>query len=107
AFVNKMDRTGADFDKVVAQLKSRLNARPVPMQVPIGAEENFEGVVDLVKMKAIFWDNESQGTKFEYRDIPANLVDKVAKAREHMIESAAETSEDLMNKYLEGGQLSE
>ncbi|HET6912093.1 MAG TPA: elongation factor G, partial [Rhodanobacteraceae bacterium] len=107
AFVNKMDRTGANFDKVVAQLKSRLNARPVPMQVPIGAEENFEGVVDLVKMKAIYWDAESQGTKFEYRDIPANLADKAAKAREHMVESAAETSEELMNKYLEGGDLSE
>jgi len=107
AFINKMDRTGADFDKVVSQLKSRLNARPVPMQVPIGAEENFEGVVDLVKMKAIYWDAASQGTKFEYREIPANLADKAAKAREHMVESAAETSEELMNKYLEGGNLSE
>ena len=107
AFVNKMDRTGADFDKVVGQLKSRLNARPVPMQVPIGAEDNFEGVIDLVKMKAIYWDSASQGTKFEYRDIPAELVDKAKKAREHMVESAAETSEELMNKYLEEGDLSE
>ena len=80
AFVNKMDRTGADFDKVVGQLKSRLGANPVPMQVPIGSEENFEGVIDLVKMKAIYWDVESQGMKFEYRDIPANLVE-VARRR--------------------------
>jgi len=107
AFVNKMDRAGADFDKVVGQLKSRLGANPVPMQLPIGAEEHFEGVVDLLKMKAIHWDMETQGMKFEYRDIPANLLDKAAKAREHMVESAAETSEDLMNKYLEGTELSE
>ena len=102
AFVNKMDRAGADFDKVVGQLKSRLGANPVPMQLPIGAEDHFEGVIDLLKMKAIHWDMESQGMKFEYRDIPANLLDKAKKAREHMVESAAETSEDLMNKYLEG-----
>jgi elongation factor G len=107
AFVNKMDRTGADFDKVVGQLKSRLGANPVPMQVPIGAEDAFEGVVDLVKMKAIFWDTDSQGMKFEYRDIPANLVEKAEKARNFMVEAAAETSEELMNKYLEGGDLSE
>ncbi len=107
AFVNKMDRAGADFDKVVGQLRSRLGATPVPMQVPIGAEDNFEGVVDLVKMKAIYWDMESQGMKFEYRDIPAGLADTCAKAREQMVEAAAESSEDLMNKYLEGGVLSE
>jgi elongation factor G len=107
AFVNKMDRTGANFDKVVGQMKSRLGAHPVPMQVPIGAEDNFEGVVDLVKMKAIYWDVESQGLKFEYRDIPAELVETAKKAREHMVESAAETSEELMNKYLEEGDLSE
>jgi len=107
AFVNKMDRAGADFDKVVGQLKSRLGANPVPMQLPIGAEEHFEGVIDLLKMKAIHWDMETQGMKFEYRDIPANLLDKAKKAREHMVESAAETSEDLMNKYLEGTELSE
>ena len=107
AFVNKMDRAGADFDKVVAQLKARLGANPVPMQLPIGAEDHFEGVVDLVKMKAIIWDMESQGMKFEYKDIPANLVDKAKKAREFMVESAAETSEELMNKYLEGNELSE
>jgi elongation factor G len=107
AFVNKMDRAGADFDKVVGQLKARLGANPVPMQLPIGAEDHFEGVVDLLKMKAIHWDMESQGMKFEYRDIPANLADKAKKAREHMVESAAETSEELMNKYLETGELSE
>ncbi len=107
AFVNKMDRTGANFDKVVGQLKSRLGAHPVPMQVPIGAEDNFEGVVDLVKMKAVYWDMESQGTKFEYRDIPAELQDTCEAAREFMVESAAETSEELMNKYLEGGELTE
>jgi len=107
AFVNKMDRAGADFDKVVGQLKARLNANPVPMQLPIGAEDAFEGVVDLVKMKAIYWDAESQGMKFEYRDIPANLVDKAKKAREFMVESAAEGTEELMNKYLESGELAE
>ena len=107
AFVNKMDRTGADFDKVVGQLKARLGARPVPMQVPIGAEDGFEGVVDLVKMMAIHWDVASQGTKFEYRDIPVSLKDECVAARAFMVESAAETSEDLMNKYLEGGDLSE
>jgi elongation factor G len=107
AFVNKMDRTGADFNKVVKQLRERLGAHPVPMQVPIGAEEGFEGVVDLLKMKAIVWDMETQGTNFEYRDIPANLVEACEAARAHMVESAAETSEELMNKYLETGELSE
>ncbi|RAN73469.1 elongation factor G [Bacillus sp. SRB_336] len=107
AFVNKMDRTGANFDKVVAQLKARLGAHPVPMQVPIGAEDGFEGVVDLLKMKAIIWDMESQGMKFEYRDIPADLADQAAEARSFMVESAAEATEDLMTKYLEGGELSE
>ena len=107
AFVNKMDRTGANFDKVVAQLKSRLGAHPVPMQVPIGAEDSFEGVVDLIKMKAIYWDMESQGMQFEYRDIPLELKDAADKARNFMVESAAETSEALMNKYLEEGDLDE
>ncbi|HET9483478.1 MAG TPA: elongation factor G [Xanthomonadales bacterium] len=107
AFVNKMDRAGADFDKVVAQLKARLGANPVPMQVPIGAEDNFEGVVDLVKMKAIIWDMESQGMKFTYQDIPAHLVEKCKKAREFMVEAAAETSEERMNKYLETGSLTD
>jgi elongation factor G len=107
AFVNKMDRAGADFDKVVGQLKSRLGANPVPMQVPIGAEEHFEGVVDLIKMKAIVWDAESQGMKFEFRDIPANLVETCTKAREFMVEAAAETEDELMHKYLEGEALTD
>jgi len=107
AFVNKMDRTGANFGKVVDQLKSRLGAYPVPMQLPIGAEEHFEGVVDLLKMKAIVWNMGDQGTTFTYADIPAGLMDAAAKAREFMVEAAAEASEDLMNKYLEGGELSE
>jgi elongation factor G len=107
AFVNKMDRTGANFAKVVDQLRSRLNAYPVPMQLPIGAEDNFEGVVDLLKMKAIVWNMADQGTTFKYADIPAHLADDAKKAREFMIEAAAESSEDLMNKYLEEGDLSE
>ncbi|TDK18946.1 elongation factor G [Luteimonas aestuarii] len=107
AFVNKMDRTGANFDKVVEQLKSRLGAYPVPMQVPIGAEDGFEGVVDLLKMKAIHWDSASQGTTFEYRDIPADLADKSAEARSFMVEAAAEANEELMDKYLNEGDLSE
>jgi len=106
AFVNKMDRTGANFDKVVGHMKTRLGAYPVPMQLPIGAEENFEGVVDLVRMKAIYWDSESQGLKYEFRDIPEGLVEAARAAREHMVEAAAESSEELMNKYLEEGELS-
>ena len=107
AFVNKMDRTGANFDKVVGQLKGRLGAYAVPMQVPIGAEDGFEGVVDLLKMKAIHWDTESQGTTFEYREIPAELQDKAVTARAFMIEAAAEANEALMDKYLNEGELSE
>ena len=107
AFVNKMDRTGANFYKVVDQLKTRLNAYPVPMQLPIGAEEGFEGVVDLMKMKAIIWDMTNQGTTFTYGDIPAALAAEAKKAREFMVEAAAESSEVLMNKYLEEGDLSE
>jgi elongation factor G len=107
AFVNKMDRSGADFFKVYDQMRLRLKANPVPIQVPIGAEDNFEGVVDLVKMKAIYWDDASQGMKFDLRDIPANLVDTCKKWREAMVEAAAESSEDMMNKYLEEGDLSE
>jgi elongation factor G len=107
AFVNKMDRQGADFFKVYDQMKLRLKANPVPLQVPIGAEENFEGVVDLIRMKAIFWDDSSQGMKFELRDIPANLAEKAKEWREKMVEAAAEANEELMNKYLEEGDLSE
>ncbi|MCW5593886.1 MAG: elongation factor G, partial [Burkholderiales bacterium] len=106
AFVNKMDRTGANFFKVYDQMKSRLKANPVPIQVPIGAEDKFEGVVDLIRMKAIYWDEGSQGMKFELRDVPADLADTAAEWREKMVESAAEASEELMNKYLESGELS-
>ncbi|MEX3613435.1 MAG: elongation factor G [Burkholderia gladioli] len=107
AFVNKMDRTGANFFKVYDQLRLRLKANPVPVVVPIGSEENFKGVVDLIKMKAIVWDEASQGTKFDYVDIPAELADTCQEWREKMVEAAAEASEDLMNKYLEEGDLPE
>lgn len=107
AFVNKMDRTGANFFKVVEQMRLRLRANPVPIVIPIGAEEKFQGVVDLIKMKAIYWDEASQGMKFDYRDIPAELQEEAAKWREQMVEAAAEASEELMNKYLEEGDLSE
>ncbi|PKB23248.1 elongation factor G [Janthinobacterium sp. 64] len=107
AFVNKMDRTGANFFKVYDQMRSRLKANPVPIQMPIGAEDLFTGVIDLVKMKAVIWDDASQGMKFEYGDIPANLAAEAAKWRENMVEAAAEASEELMNKYLEEGDLSE
>jgi elongation factor G len=107
AFVNKMDRAGADFFKVYDQMRLRLKANPVPLQVPIGASETFEGVVDLVKMKAIYWDEASQGMKFDYRDIPDNLKADCDKWRENMVEAAAEANEELMNKYLENGDLSE
>ncbi|MRR50292.1 MAG: elongation factor G [Rhodocyclaceae bacterium] len=107
AFVNKMDRTGANFFKVYEQMKTRLSANPVPIVIPIGAEENFTGVVDLVKMKSIIWDEASQGMKFTYGDIPAELAADAAKWRENMVEAAAEASEELMNRYLENGDLSE
>lgn len=107
AFVNKMDRTGANFFKVVEQMKVRLKANPVPIVIPIGAEDTFRGVVDLIKMQAIIWDEASQGMKFEYQDIPADLVDEANKWREQMVEAAAEASEELMNKYLETGELAE
>jgi elongation factor G len=107
AFVNKMDRTGANFFKVYEQMRARLKANPIPLQIPIGAEENFLGVVDLVKMQAIYWDDASQGMKFDYRDIPAELLDQANEWREKLVETAAEASEELMNKYLEEGELSE
>jgi elongation factor G len=107
AFVNKMDRTGANFFKVVDQMKTRLKANPVPIVIPIGAEDSFVGVVDLLKMKAIIWDEASQGMKFAYKDVPADLVELANKWRENMVEAAAEASEDLMNKYLDSGELSE
>ena len=106
AFVNKMDRAGANFMRVYEQIQSRLKAHPVPVQLPIGAEDKFEGVVDLVKMKAIYWDEASQGTRFEEREIPANLVENARIWREKMVETAAEANEELMNKYLEEGELS-
>ncbi|SDY90791.1 elongation factor G [Nitrosomonas sp. Nm58] len=106
AFVNKMDRSGANFMRVLEQIKTRLKAHPVPIQLPIGAEDRFEGVVDLVKMKAIYWEEASQGMKFEERDIPENLMNEARLWQEKMIESAAEASEELMNKYLEQGALS-
>lgn len=107
AFVNKMDRAGANFFKVYDQMRARLKANPVPLQVPIGAEEKFEGVVDLIKMKAVYWDESSQGMKFDYRDIPADLMADCKKWRENMVEAAAEATEELMNKYLEEGDLTE
>ena len=105
AFINKMDRTGANFERVVGQIKQRLGARPVPIQLPIGAEEGFEGVIDLVKMRAIYWDTEAMGTSYEARDIPAELQDEAEAAREFMVETAAEASEELMDKYLNDGEL--
>ncbi len=107
AFVNKMDRQGANFFKVFDQMKSRLKANPVPIQIPIGAEEKFEGVVDLVRMKALYWDEATQGMKYETREIPAELIDTAKEWREKMVESAAEANEELMNKYLESGELTQ
>jgi len=107
AFVNKMDRQGADFFKCYEQMKSRLKANPIPIQVPIGAAETFKGVVDLVKMKEIIWNEEDNGITFDYKDIRDELKDECQKWRENMLESAAEANEDLMNKYLETGDLSE
>ncbi|RUM53315.1 MAG: elongation factor G [Methylococcus sp.] len=106
AFINKMDRAGADFLRVVEQIRDRLGCNPVAVQIPIGAEENFEGVVDLVRMKAIYWDEESRGIKYEERDIPDELVDQCKEYRELMVEAAAEANDELMEKYLEDGELS-
>jgi elongation factor G len=107
AFVNKMDRQGADFFKVVEQMATRLKATPVPIVIPIGKEDYFEGVVDLIKMKAIYWDEASQGMKFDYREIPAELQAQAEEWRSKMVEAAAESSEELMDKYLESGDLTE
>ncbi|WP_296754823.1 elongation factor G [Thiobacillus sp.] len=106
AFVNKMDRSGANFFKVVEQMRTRLQANPVPVVIPIGAEDSFVGVVDLLEMKAINWDEASQGMKFDYSDVPAELAELAAKWRSNMVEAAAEASEELMNRYLEEGELS-
>ena len=107
AFVNKMDRAGADFLKVVDQIKIRLGASPVPIQLPIGSEEDFRGVIDLNKMKAIYWQEEDMGTTFSIEEVPENLVSRAKEWRENMVESAAEANEVLMDKYLENGDLSE
>jgi elongation factor G len=107
AFVNKMDRAGADFLRCVEQIKTRLRGTPVPIQLPIGAEDGFIGVVDLVKMKSIFWDDETQGMKFEYRDIPAEMLKECQEWRAKMIEAAAEGDEELLNKYLDTGELAD
>jgi elongation factor G len=107
AFVNKMDRAGANFLRVVKQIKDRLGANPVPLQLPIGAEENFKGVIDLIRMKAIFWNEADMGMTYEEREIPADMVAACNEWREHLVEAAAESSEEMMEKYLEGGELSE
>ncbi len=107
AFVNKMDRAGADFFRCIDQIRNRLRGNPVPIQIPIGAEDGFEGVVDLVRMKAIYWDMATQGMKFEFRDIPEGLAGQAAEYRTRLVEAAAEASETLTNKYLEGGELTE
>jgi len=107
AFVNKMDRTGADFERVVKQIKTRLGAVPVALQIPIGAEENFKGVIDLIKGNAIYWDDSTQGMTFKYAEIPDDLKEKAESLREELLEVAAESSEELMNTYLETGTLSE
>ncbi len=106
AFVNKMDRTGADFLRVIEQIKERLGAFPVPIQLPIGAEENFRGVVDLIKMKAVVWDEETQGMSFREQDVPSEMVVVCNEWRETLVESAAEANEELMDRYLENGELS-
>ena len=105
AFINKMDRAGANFLRVIDQIRSRLGANPIPLQLPIGAEENFKGVIDLIKMKAIFWDDSTQGMRFDEKEIPEDLLAEAKIWREKMVEAAAESSEELMDKYLNGGEL--
>ena len=104
-FVNKMDRTGADFLRVVGQVKNRLGAVPVPMQLPIGSEDTFRGVVDLIKMKSIIWNEADQGMTFDYEDIPADMLADCEKWRENLVEAAAEANDELMEKYLGGEEL--
>ena len=106
AFVNKMDRMGADFLRVVRQIKERLGSNAVPLQLPIGAEEGFKGVVDLLTMKAVYWDEKSKGMKFELQEVPDDMLDECQKWRDAMVESAAEANDELMEKYLEGIELS-
>jgi len=107
AFVNKMDRAGANFLRCIEQIKTRLRGNPVPVQLPIGAEDNFEGVVDLIRMKSIYWDDSTEGMRFEYREIPADMLEQCKEYREKMIEAAAEGDEELLHKYLEHTELSE
>jgi len=107
AFINKMDRLGADFFRVVSQIKNNLNTNPLPLQIPVGKEENFEGVVDLIKMKSIYWNKKDSGINFEYKEIPIEILEICKKYNEQVIESAAESDENLMEKYLENGKLSE
>ena len=105
-FVNKMDRAGADFLRVVDQIKSRLSANPIPVQLPIGAEDEFKGVIDLIRMKAIYWNEDNQGLTYELTDIPEDLASTAEECREQMVEAAAEATEELMERYLEEGELS-
>ncbi len=107
AFVNKMDRAGANFLRCVEQIKTRLRGSPVPIQLPIGAEDKFEGVVDLIQMKSIYWDDSTEGMKFEYRDVPADMAELCKEWREKMVEAAAEANDELLNKYLESHELTE
>src|SRR5690606_2547238 len=107
AFVNKMDRQGADFLRVVEQIQKRLGSRPVVMQLPIGAEERFEGVVDLVRMQAIYWTQDDMGVTYDARDIPAEMLSECKDYREQLVEAAAEANEELMNQYLETGELTD
>jgi elongation factor G len=105
AFVNKMDRAGANFLRCVEQIRTRLRGNPVPLQLPIGAEDKFEGVVDLIQMKSIYWDDSTEGMKFEYREVPAEMLEQCKEHREKLVEAAAEANDDLMHKYLETGEL--
>ncbi|RMH95497.1 GTP-binding protein, partial [Stutzerimonas nitrititolerans] len=105
-YVNKMDRQGANFLRVVGQIKQRLGHTPVPLQLAIGSEENFSGQIDLIKMKAIYWNEDDKGMSYREEEIPAELLDQAEEYRSNMIEAAAEANEELMNKYLEGGELS-
>ncbi|HEY8539033.1 MAG TPA: GTP-binding protein, partial [Steroidobacteraceae bacterium] len=107
AFVNKMDRAGANFLRCVDQIRTRLGGNPVPIQLPIGAEDTFEGVVDLIRMKEIWWDVETQGTRFEYRDVPEHMREQCEEWRHKVVEAAAEANEELLNKYLETGELTD
>ena len=107
AFVNKMDRAGANFLRCVEQIRTRLRGNPVPVQLPIGAEETFEGVIDLIRMKSIHWDAETQGMKFEYGEVPADMLAVAIEWRAKMVEAAAEANDTLLNKYLESGALSD